>query len=123
MPADAAQALLPAPAGPGAPLDEAVRRGAVCLLQRRAPAARVHGLQQRLPTPTRGEGLLEHGFDHYRPVPRGIARRPRTEQDPLDRKEYPLHAVRRGPPGGRPVVPPARGRPRRASSGHVRARP
>ena len=31
----------------------------------RCPAARVHALEQELPAPTRGEGVLETWFDHY----------------------------------------------------------
>jgi ribosomal protection tetracycline resistance protein len=32
------------------------------------PAARVHDLEQQLPTLTRGEGVLETVFDHDAPV-------------------------------------------------------
>ena len=59
------------------------------------PAARVHALQQRLPSLTRGEGLLESAFDHYRPVRGEPPARPRTDHNPLDRKEYLLHVQRR----------------------------
>ena len=37
-------------------------------LEARLVAARLHGLQRQLPDLTRGEGLLEHGFDGYQPV-------------------------------------------------------
>ncbi|WP_268961222.1 hypothetical protein [Nonomuraea cypriaca] len=39
--------------------------------------------------------MLECDFDGYRPVRGPIPRRPRTDQNPLDRKEYLLHVVRR----------------------------
>ena len=48
----------------------------------------------RLPAPTRGEGLVECEFDPYRA--RSAARsRPRTDYNPLDRKEYLLHLMQR----------------------------
>jgi ribosomal protection tetracycline resistance protein len=70
-------------------------RGAVCELEGDIAAARVHQLQQRVPTLTRGEGMLESSFDHYRPV-RGLApSRSRTDRNPLDRKTYVLSYRRR----------------------------
>jgi ribosomal protection tetracycline resistance protein len=52
-------------------------------------------LQQRLRSLTRGEGVLEFAFDHYEPVRDTIPTRLRTDQNPLDRKEYLLHVKRR----------------------------
>jgi ribosomal protection tetracycline resistance protein len=52
------------------------------------PADRVHELRQRLPTLTRGEGVLECGFDHYEPVSGPFPTRPRLDDNPLDREEY-----------------------------------
>ena len=57
--------------------------------------ARVHDLETRLPSLTRGEGVLESAFDHYRPVGRPLPERPRTDHNPLDRREYLLHVQRR----------------------------
>jgi ribosomal protection tetracycline resistance protein len=59
------------------------------------PAARVHELQQQLPALTRGEGVLEYAFDSYQPVSGAPPTRPRTDHNPLNRKEYLLHVVRR----------------------------
>jgi ribosomal protection tetracycline resistance protein len=59
------------------------------------PAARVHALQQRLPTLTRGEGVLETEFDHYRPVRGAPPVRPRWDHNPLNRGEYLLQVTRR----------------------------
>ncbi|MGH4031608.1 GTP-binding protein [Actinomycetota bacterium Odt1-20B] len=70
-------------------------RGAVCLLEGDIPAARVHALEQQLPGLTRGEGLWESAFDHHRPVRGPAPRRPRTDHDPLNRKEYLLRVARR----------------------------
>jgi ribosomal protection tetracycline resistance protein len=69
--------------------------GASYLLEGEIPAGRVHDLQLQLPTLTGGEGVLESTFDHYRPVPGTPPRRPRTDRNPLDRKEYLLHVARR----------------------------
>jgi ribosomal protection tetracycline resistance protein len=59
------------------------------------PAARVHALTQRLPTLTRGEGVLDSAFDHYRQVTGVPPERPRAAHHPLNRKEYLLKVVRR----------------------------
>jgi ribosomal protection tetracycline resistance protein len=58
-------------------------------------AARMHELRQQLPALTRGEGVLESAFDRHRPVSGTIPTRPRSDHNPLDRKEYLLHVVRR----------------------------
>ena len=70
-------------------------RGASCVLEGEIPAARVHELQQQLPALTRGEGLLEYAFDRYEAVRGTIPTRPRSDHNPLNRKEYLLHVVRR----------------------------
>jgi ribosomal protection tetracycline resistance protein len=64
-------------------------------LEGHLPAARVHELHQQLPALTRGEGLLESAFDHYAEVRGAAPSRPRTDHNPLNRKEYLLHVVRR----------------------------
>jgi ribosomal protection tetracycline resistance protein len=55
----------------------------------------VHALTQRLPTLTRGEGVLDSAFDHYRQVTGVPPERPRAAHHPLNRKEYLLKVVRR----------------------------
>jgi ribosomal protection tetracycline resistance protein len=55
----------------------------------------VRELQQRLPALTRGEGVLESRFDSYQRVRGTIPTRPRTDHNPLDRKEYLQHVMRR----------------------------
>ncbi|MFF0739659.1 GTP-binding protein [Streptomyces sp. NPDC004111] len=67
------------------------------LLTGEIPAASVHALERRLPGLTGGEGLWESSFARHRPVtgmPRPPAR-PRTDHNPLHRREYLLHVVRR----------------------------
>ncbi|WP_158893684.1 elongation factor G [Amycolatopsis anabasis] len=70
-------------------------RDSAYLLEGEIPAARVHELDRQLPSLTRGEGVLESAFDHYRPVRGPIPSRPRTDHNPLNRKEYLLHVLRR----------------------------
>ena len=70
-------------------------RGSSYTLEGEIPAARVHELEQQLPALTRGEGVLEYDFDCYQPVRGTVPTRPRTDHNPLNRKEYLLHVVRR----------------------------
>ncbi|WP_326591789.1 translation factor GTPase family protein [Streptomyces brevispora] len=97
LPADALSPLLPVlahlTAVPGTPSVD----GALCVLEGEIPAARVHELRQRLPSLTRGEGLLESAFASHRPVIGSLPRRSRTDRDPLDRKGYLLRTALRGP--------------------------
>ncbi len=69
--------------------------GGLCTLEGEIPAARVHELQQLLPGLTRGEGMLESAFADHRPAAGPVPDRPRTDHDPLHRKEYLLRTVRR----------------------------
>jgi ribosomal protection tetracycline resistance protein len=88
IPADTLPAVLPVLAQlRGVPLST-VPHGEVCVVEGDLPAARVHDLQQRLPALTRGEGVLESAFDRYEPVRGRAPSRPRTDNNPLDRKEY-----------------------------------
>ncbi|MFE9451006.1 GTP-binding protein [Streptomyces sp. NPDC006739] len=95
-PADALGALLPVLARLEAVPRTTTAQGPLCVLEGAVPAARVHELEQRLPGLTRGEGELETAFDHYAPVVRAtVPDRPRTDHNPLDRKEYLLKVTRR----------------------------
>jgi ribosomal protection tetracycline resistance protein len=69
--------------------------GSSYVLDGEIAAARVHDLQQRLPALTRGEGALECLFSHYQQLDGPIPTRPRTDHNPLNRKEYLLHVLRR----------------------------
>jgi len=69
--------------------------GGTGMLTGQVPVARLHELERALPSPTRGEGVLETEFDSYRPVSGPPPSRPRTDANPLDRKEYLLHVNRR----------------------------
>ncbi|MDX2598303.1 TetM/TetW/TetO/TetS family tetracycline resistance ribosomal protection protein [Streptomyces sp. WI03-4A] len=95
-PADTLGALLPVLARLGAVPESTGGHDRAGVLEGAVPAARVHELGQRLPGLTRGEGELETVFDHYAPVTRGpLPERPRTDHNPLDRKEYLLNVTRR----------------------------
>ncbi|MGW1412600.1 GTP-binding protein [Streptomyces sp. NPDC002403] len=100
LPADLLGPVLPVLAQlravPGTP----ALHGSVYVLEGGIPAARVHELQQQLPALTRGEGVLESAFDSYRAVAGTPPDRPRTDRDPLNRKEYLLRTVRRIASGG-----------------------
>jgi ribosomal protection tetracycline resistance protein len=60
-------------------------------------AARVNELQQLLPGLTHGEGALETAFAGYRAVTGPPPTRRRSDNNPLNRKEYLLHVQRRVP--------------------------
>jgi ribosomal protection tetracycline resistance protein len=95
LPADTLGAVLPAltrlRAVPAAPEPQ----GGAYVVTGDVPAGAVHELQQLLPSWTRGEGVLEYGFDHYRPVTGPVPARSRTDHNPLDRKDYLLSVQRR----------------------------
>ncbi|MFF8190853.1 GTP-binding protein [Streptomyces bobili] len=95
-PADTIGALLPVLAALRAVPRTTRTQGALCVLEGVVPAARVHALEQRLPGLTRGEGELESAFGHYAAVVHGtVPERPRTDHNPLDRKEYLLNVAGR----------------------------
>ncbi len=81
-------AVLSALAQLGAAVDTPLVRGELCVLKTLLPSAQVHGLQQQLPGLTSGEGVLESAFGGYQPVHGYIPIRSRTDNNPLDPKEY-----------------------------------
>ncbi|MBM9503312.1 elongation factor G [Actinacidiphila acididurans] len=94
LPADAVSAVLPALAGLRAVPRTQRALVSTYVVEGDVPAARVHDLELRLPTLTRGEGVLESAFDHYERVTGPVPERPRTDHNPLDRKEYLLRVQR-----------------------------
>lgn len=94
-PADTLGPLLPLLARLHAVPQTPAIRASSCTLEGDIPAARVHELRHQLPSLTRGEGVLECAFDHYQPVRGTIPTRPRSDHNPLDRREYLLHVARR----------------------------
>ena len=97
IPADTLGTAVPLLAGLRAVPQRQEMLGTSCVLEGEMPAARVHELRQRAPALTRGEGLLECGFavERYQQVGAGVPTPPRTDQNPLDRKECLLRVARR----------------------------
>lgn len=95
VPADALGPVFPVLARMHAVPQAPMARGSSYTVEGDIPAARVHQLQQLLPTLTRGEGVLECSFDRYELVRGAIRTRPRTDHNPLDRRQYLLHVARR----------------------------
>ena len=94
IPADVTGAVLPVLAKLRGVVRTSVMRGPVCTLEGEIPAARVHALEQALPGLTRGEAVLDCAFGHYQLVRGPAPSRPRTDHDPLHRKEYLLRVTR-----------------------------
>jgi ribosomal protection tetracycline resistance protein len=100
VPADTLPVVLTALARVGAVPLGSTTRGRVSIVDGEVPAARVHDVQQSLPGLTRGEGVLESAFERYAPVRVGpVPSRPRTDDNPLNRREYLLRTRRTGAPG------------------------
>jgi ribosomal protection tetracycline resistance protein len=95
LPADTLGSVLPVLIRLGAVPDAPTTHGPSCVLAGDIPAARVHELELQLPSLTRGEGMLECAFDHYRQVRGTVPTRARSDHNPLSRKEYLLHVLRR----------------------------
>jgi ribosomal protection tetracycline resistance protein len=95
IPADAYGATAPLLSRAGAVLQASTMRGSAYVLEGEIPAMKVHELRQLIPAATRGEGVLETEFDSYRPIAGPPPTRPRTDNNPLNRKEYLLHVERR----------------------------
>ena len=95
IPADTFGTTVPLLARLGAALQSSTMRGSSYLLEGEILSTRVHELQQYLPGATHGEGVLDSVFDSYRLVGDPIPTRPRSDLNPLNRKEYLLHVLRR----------------------------
>lgn len=70
-------------------------QGSAGVIEGDVPAARVYDLQLALPGLTGGAGVLESIFDRYEPAVSDVPSRPRTDLNPLNRKEYLLQVQRR----------------------------
>ncbi|MCL4860755.1 MAG: TetM/TetW/TetO/TetS family tetracycline resistance ribosomal protection protein [Caldilineaceae bacterium] len=95
LPADVYGRMLPVLAQVRAAPEAPVMRDATCVLEGEIPAARVYELQKQLPALTRGEGVMECAFARYEPMRTPFPTRPRSDYNPLNRKEYLLHVLRR----------------------------
>lgn len=79
----------------GTALERTAMTGTSYTLSGTVLAARIQELRHLLPGPTRGEGVLETNFDSYAAVSGSPPTRQRSDYNPLNRKEYLLHVVRR----------------------------
>jgi ribosomal protection tetracycline resistance protein len=95
IPADVLPVTVPLLARVGAPLLDQRAHGTGVVLSGEIRAAAVHRLQQQIPHLTRGEAVLECVFHSYQPVHGPPPVRPRTDHNPLNRKEYLLHVLGR----------------------------
>jgi ribosomal protection tetracycline resistance protein len=103
IPADCLGPVLPVLGRLGAVPGTPVPHGSAYLIDGEVPAARVHLLRQQLPGLSRGEGVLDSSFERYEPVRGPFPIRARSDNNPLDRKEY-LLRVQRGI-AGLPAAP------------------
>jgi ribosomal protection tetracycline resistance protein len=94
LPAEVFTSVLPVLVRLDAAVHTSAVHGGTQVLEGVIPAARVHELGRALPGATSGEGTLETAFDHYRPVRGPAPDRPRTDHNPLNRKEYLLRVQR-----------------------------
>ena len=94
-PADSLAALLGLLAQARAAPEGPVLAGSWCTLDGAVPAAEVHGVHRQLRGITHGEGVFEATFDRYEPVAGRGPTRPRSDNNPLDRKEYLRHVLGR----------------------------
>lgn len=71
-------------------------RGPTCVLKGEIAAGHVHELRRTVPALTHGEGIVEVSFGGYKPLhcPRP-PKRPRTDLNPLNRREYLLRLAGR----------------------------
>jgi ribosomal protection tetracycline resistance protein len=97
VPADTLGLVTPMLGRLGAAPRAATVNGGSALVDGEVPAARVHDLERQLPALTRGEGVVESAFDHWRPVRGAPPTRPRSGPNPLDRTAY-LQRLRRRVP-------------------------
>ena len=95
IPANAVSAVLLKLAELRAVPREPVMGPASCTLHGTIPAGHVDDFSQALPALSQGEGVFLSEFDDYRPYPGKPPTRPRTGENPLDRKEYLAQVARR----------------------------
>ncbi|MEU0789732.1 translation factor GTPase family protein [Amycolatopsis sp. NPDC005961] len=95
VPANAVSAALLKLADLRAVPGEPVTGPSSCTLHGTIPAEHVHAFEQALPALSQGEGVFLNEFEGYRPYPGPPPVRPRTGQNPLDRKEYLAQVARR----------------------------
>ena len=95
IPADTLGAVLPVLGRLRAIPRATAVQGSSCLLEGEVPAARVHELGQAATGADARRGGAGERFERYRALRGPVPTRPRTDHNPLDRKEYLLRVMRR----------------------------
>ena len=95
VPANAVSAVLLKLANLRAVPGEPVVGPSSCTLHGTIPAEHVHAFERALPALSQGEGVFLSEFAGYQPYPGPPPTRPRTGENPLDRKEYLARLARR----------------------------
>jgi ribosomal protection tetracycline resistance protein len=95
LPIDSTSAVLTNLVECGATSATTTARGATSLIQGTIPARNVPAFEQKLPGLSQGEGILLTRFHSFRPVTGPTPTRRRTGNNPLDGREYLLHALGR----------------------------
>ncbi|MGI8482940.1 MAG: GTP-binding protein, partial [Thermomicrobiales bacterium] len=88
IPANSVGEMLAVLAGAHATPEEATHVGATSRITGIIPLAEIHEFEQRLPGISGGEGLFSDRFEGYQSVSGPVPERPRTDLNPLNRKEY-----------------------------------
>lgn len=95
IPSTSLSALLPVLAKLNAVTQNTTAHGDSYILEGDIPAGQIHDLQQQLPGLTGGEGVLESHFERYDLVHGELPTRPRSDFNPLNRREYLLRIAKR----------------------------
>lgn len=95
IPLDTSRAVLRILSLLGGEIQEQTVQQTTVLLGGFISASHIREFQQQLLHLTRGEGLLESSFDHYRPVVGQSPSRERSDLNPLNRKQYLTHLFQR----------------------------
>jgi ribosomal protection tetracycline resistance protein len=95
IPADVYAVVAAALLRHGAVIRTSALRGKSMTLDGEIATSQVHDLRQRLPSLSRGEAVLETAFDRYRVIRGSFPTRARSDDNPLNRKEYLLRVTRR----------------------------
>jgi ribosomal protection tetracycline resistance protein len=94
LPEDTVAAVLPVLASIGGITETSAAQAVFCVLEGEIPAAQVDRMRRWLPALTRGEGVLESGFERYQIATRPFPVRPRPGLDPRNRRDYLIRAAR-----------------------------
>ncbi|MFI9642698.1 GTP-binding protein [Micromonospora sp. NPDC051925] len=96
VPDDTVRAVMSRLAAARAIVDQCEARGPVSRLHGTIPASSVHDIERQLPGLSHGEGVFVSTLSGYRRTTGSPPTRRRTDGNPLHRKEYLTHVLKRG---------------------------